>query len=117
MRCHFSKHTVGDSFDLVRQMSEPDLRGKTMASFDIESLFTNEPLEGTISTFGIHVTSNGTLLLPWSKLEHLFPICTEDVQVQFDGETHTQVDGAAMGSPLGPILGRFIRVTHRNICG
>ncbi|VDP87787.1 unnamed protein product [Echinostoma caproni] len=42
--------------------------------------------------------------IPLSVLEHLLVLCTTDVYFSFRGRRFRQVDGVAMGSPLGPIL-------------
>ena len=52
------------------------------------------------------VISDFNLTLPFSSdlLEDLILMCTESVQFQFQEKLYTQLDGVAMGSPLGPVL-------------
>ena len=45
-----------------------------------------------------------------NEMRELILICTKNVHFTFNGETFTQVDGAAMGSPLAPILADIIMV-------
>ena len=42
--------------------------------------------------------------IPEDKLRQLLLLCTKNVQFTFNGQIFRQVDGVAMGSPLGPIL-------------
>ena len=41
-------YTAYDTFSFVKDLSKQNLRGKTMVSFDVMSLFTNIPLHETI---------------------------------------------------------------------
>ena len=45
----YNKYTVKNSFDFANELKSIDLSNKVMASFDVESLFTNIPLDETIS--------------------------------------------------------------------
>ena len=39
-----------------------------------------------------------------NDVKELLLLCTEKVQLTFNGKIYMQVDGVAMGSPLGPVL-------------
>ena len=77
-----------------------------MASFDVTSLFTNIPLNETIEiiTSNIedeHISSYG---LEKSQLSKLLNLATCNNAFTFNGKLYNQVDGVAMGSPLGPVF-------------
>ena len=81
----------------------PDL---FMASFDIDSLFTNLPLDETIElcvrkTFKRKRKFKG---LTRSEFKKLLEFATKDALILFNGKYYEQIDGVAMGSPLGPTL-------------
>ena len=42
--------------------------------------------------------------IPRNQLRELLLLCTKNVQFVFNGSFYRQVDGVAMGSPLGPVL-------------
>ena len=44
------------------------------------------------------------------ELKHLLELCTKEMHFTFNGETYKQVDGVAMGSPLGPVLANVFMV-------
>ena len=67
-----------------------------MASLDVESLFTNIPLEGTIKICFDSLYKNQELLC------NIYLLCNS--YFLFDGSIYQQIDGVAMGSPLGPSL-------------
>ena len=71
-----------------------------MASVDIESLFTNIPLQETIDLCCIFF-SNTTNIDGVTKdyFHELQSICLSESFVLFDGEFYKQIDGVAMGSP------------------
>ena len=65
-----------------------------MISFDVKSLFTNVPLdEGKIETN-----------IPRNIMKELLLLCTKHLHFTFNGDNYIQLDGVAMGSPLGPLL-------------
>ena len=78
-----------------------------MGSFDVESLFTNVPLEETIDILVEKIfkdkksTFHG---LKYFQLRDLMKIATQQSHFQFLGKFYDQIDGVAMGSPLGPTL-------------
>ena len=52
--------------------------------------------------------------LSLNDLEKLLLLCVADVQFIFNENYYTQVDGVAMGSPLGPILANIFLSYHEN---
>ena len=76
-----------------------------MCSFDVQSLFTNVPLIETVEFLGDFVdTHPGLVNLPTHTLKHLILLCTRNIKFYFQGTGYKQIDGVAMGSPLGPTL-------------
>lgn len=91
------------------------LRGRQpsgiLASIDVESLFTNVPVEETISIILDKVYNSSTLpplQLSREILEKLLRACTTESPFRGpDGQLYRQKDGIAMGSPLGPLFANF----------
>ena len=77
-----------------------------MASLDIESLFTNIPLEETISVCCDSLFSNDAKVnnINRTDFEKLSRAALQDNFFNFEGKSFKQIDGVAMVSPLGPTL-------------
>ena len=77
-----------------------------MASLDVESLFTNIPLDKTIDNIinGLFLTTDKVHNFEREELKQLLTFAAYESFFIFDGEYYTQIDGAAMRSPLGPTL-------------
>ncbi|XP_070000774.1 uncharacterized protein [Penaeus vannamei] len=110
-----NQYTIDNSFAFVKEIcSLKPLRPVTMASFDIESLFTNVPLRETteiivnktttltLNEFGLDKTTYGKLL----------DIAAHHSVFTFNESIYTQVDGVAMGSPLGPCYANTFLCYH-----
>ena len=86
--------------------SKTDISGSFMCLFDVASLFTNIPLEKTIQicldTYRDEQIEQPSLTE--MLLKKLLLKATSDVEFGFDGIMYWQIDGVAMGSPLGPVL-------------
>ena len=85
-----------------------------MASFDIDSLFTNVPLDETIDIcvkklFGRKRKFEGFTKEQFKKL---LSLAVKNSCFLFNGEYYEQVDGVAMGSPLGPTLANIFLCHH-----
>ena len=100
-----NKYVSKDSFEFAKNVREqnPDL---FMASYDIDSLFTNLPLEETIDIcvkklFGRKKKYQG---FTKDQFRQLLCLAIKDSLFVFDGTYYEQRDGVAMGSPLGPTL-------------
>ena len=48
-------------------------------------------------------------------MKELLHLCTKNVYFTFDGEIYIQIDGVAMGSPLGPVLANIVLVELEKI--
>ena len=77
-----------------------------MVSFDVKSLFTNVPLDRTISIIlkRIYDDNERRISISRNKMKELLLLCTKKDHYTFNGKIYMQVDGVAMGSPLGPVL-------------
>ena len=77
-----------------------------MASLDVDSLFTNIPLDETINicTESIFSESDTVEGLNKSEFKELFSLTTKESYFIFNGLLYIQIDGVTMGSPLGPTL-------------
>lgn len=109
-------YTVKDSFSFAEEIRKqnPDLY---MASFDVDSLFTNVPLDETITIcldllFQKKRKIHG-LLRRHAKV--LLDLATKKSCFRFNDIFYKQVDGVAMGSPLGPTLANIFLSHHEQI--
>lgn len=76
-----------------------------MCSFDVCSLFTNVPLDETIEICLAKLYAlPDPPSLPRHVLKDLLLFVTKKSHFVFDGDYYDQIDGVAMGSPLGPVL-------------
>ena len=77
-----------------------------MGSLDVDFLFTNIPLEEAIETCTNELFKESETLEGLSKTEfkELLSLATKDSHFIFDGTVYKQIDGVAMGSPLGLTL-------------
>ncbi|XP_078368307.1 uncharacterized protein LOC144652167 [Oculina patagonica] len=81
-----------------------------MVSYDVTALFTNVPLEKTIKILakkafnGNWFNNTHNLNISEGDLIELLTIATKDQLFQFNGDLYEQIDGVAMGSPLGPLM-------------
>lgn len=74
-----------------------------MVSFDVESLFTNIPLEESIDlTIHYIVEGNHDLKLSKPNLKQLFLFATAQTHFSFNGNFYDQIDGVAMVLPSQP---------------
>ena len=75
-----------------------------MTSLDVESLFTNIPLDETIENCINDLFSNNDTVHNFIKedLKELLQFASYESFFTFDNEYYSQLDGVAMGSPLGP---------------
>ena len=92
--------------------------GIKMISFDVKSLFTNVPLEFTIDISLKRIYDQGEIATSISRdeMRKLLLVCTKSVHFTFNNQIYIQIDGVAMGSPLGPVLaGIFMVELERNI--
>ena len=76
-----------------------------MCSFDVCSLFTNVPLDETIKICLEKLYSlPDPPTLPRAALHKLLEFATKKSHFLFDDQYYDQIDGVAIGSPLGPVL-------------
>ena len=96
--------------DFIDILNNNDARG-TIASLDVESLFTNVPVDRTINYIINRVYYNDstpTLGIQEDILRELLESCTKEAPFTCPrGNKYCQVDGVAMGSPLGVLLANF----------
>ena len=77
-----------------------------MCSLDVDSLFTNIPLDETINVFANIVYSEQDVIQGINKEEFrsLLPLTTKESYFIFNESLYKQKDGVAVGSELGPTV-------------
>ena len=102
-----------DTFSFVKDIKEVSFSNKFMVSYDVMSLFTNIPLDETINiAVEILLKSKPDIKVSRSELKSLFVYATSKSHFLFDGQYYDQIDGVAMGSPLGPVLANLFMAYH-----
>ena len=103
----YTTNCISDSFtfaDKVKTFNFPP--SVFLCSYDLCSLFTNVPLAETIEICA-DALYNGELTPPpflRAVFVKLMQTATSSVEFSFNNIMHQQIDGVAMGSPLGPSL-------------
>ena len=114
------EYTVNSTKNFIQKFQDFDIRdGDFCVSFDVESLFTNVPLSEVIrdicNYFFEHHEDYFRPTSPLNKyqkeltkpiLSKLLHLCTEGMFL-YNGHLYQQIDGVAMGSPLGPTLANW----------
>ena len=107
---HYGKHCVEDSFVFSDSVKSAKLsQDGFMCSLDVVSLFTNVPLKEVIDICADAIYRNDSIeteltMLSEKSFKELMEMVTSGVEFSFDDIMYRQVDGVAMGSPLGPTL-------------
>ncbi|XP_068235641.1 uncharacterized protein [Palaemon carinicauda] len=103
-------YSVASSAEFLGRIK--DVRGEgVIASMDVESLFTNVPVDETIDFIADRVYRDETtpeLNIPEQAIQTLLAICTKRAPfTTHRGHMYLQKDGVAMGSPLGVLFANF----------
>ena len=103
-------YTLKSSNDFIDLLHSNSCSGM-VASLDIESLFTNVPIDSTIQIIIEHCYNHPTIpppKIPSNILKELLEICTKEAPFKSpEGKLYLQIEGVAMGSPLGPTFANF----------
>ena len=100
---------VKNSADFVNQIRQVSFEGTdVLASFDVVSLFTRVPVDEALLVLSHRLQQDDTLTertsIPIPDLCNLVELCLKSTYFQFGKSFYEQVEGAAMGSPLSPVL-------------
>ena len=112
-----NEYTVKKSIEFAKGVSAFNFSDPLfLASFDVKSLFTNIPLEETID-FCLNECERLNIV-PFNLTRQQFKSCL-DISVKesifiFGDQLFKQVDGVAMGSPLGPTLANLFLCYHES---
>ena len=108
---------IKDSFSFVDDIKDQNTN-LFMSSFDVESLFTNIPLNETIEICinKLYPRKNMKIKgLRKKDLKTLLELATKESLFMFDHQYYRQLDGVAMGSPLGPTLANIFLCHYEEI--
>ena len=104
----FSVNCIKDSFTFSEtiQQLKLDSDNVCLCSFDVTGLFTNVPLTDTIKICSSTLYEDSTTLttppIPQKVFIEQMEYATSSVEFTFNNKMYRQIDGVAMGSPLGP---------------
>ena len=108
-----SEFTIESTKDFVQKIKRKKIEKEfEMISFDVVSLFTSVPLDFTIGIILDKIYNQKLIAtkLTRDEMKSLLEICTKEMHFSFDGSIYRQVNGVAMGSPLGPVIANIFMV-------
>ena len=109
-----NEHTLKDSFEFAKVICEQN-SDLYMASLDVDSLFTNVPLDETIGicTQGLFENESTVCGLNKKEITEMLSLTTKESIILFDIGFYSQIYGVTMGSPLGPTLANVFLCHHK----
>ena len=106
----YYSHCVKDCFTFDNFTSSRTCKKSYLCSFDISSLFINVPLDETVEICA-DALYRGHLdcpPFPEDTFRELMLFATQGVEVSFNNQMYTKLDGAAMGSPPGSSISKHL---------
>nr|XP_027208585.1 uncharacterized protein LOC113802249 [Penaeus vannamei] len=106
-RLTLNQYTIQNTFIFVQKLIEiPHAKDYVLASFGVTNLFTNVPLDETIDIIMNSLFDKSDKVLGFHRMyfKKLLDIATKGIMFWFNGTLYKQIEGVAMGSPLGPTL-------------
>ena len=104
-----TKSFVKNSTEFSQDIREMDLsEDDILLSFDVVSLFTKVPIDEALEVISQRLNDDDTLtertMLEVEDICSLIELCLKSTYFQYRDQFYEQVEGAAMGSPLSPIV-------------
>ena len=112
-----NEYTIKDSFSFAEELSNYD-SNLVMASFAVESLFTNIPLQEAIDLCVDLLFNDKPNIDGFTKTDfhELLTVTLSDSLILFNNEYYKQIDGGvAMGSPLAPTVANIFLSYYKQI--
>ena len=104
-----SPHLITSTQDFVEQARHIKLEpGECLSSYDVSALFTSVPIGPSLNTIKDLLDKNTTLkertVMEVGDIILLLEFRLKNTFFSFQGQFYEQVEGAAMGSPVSPIV-------------
>ena len=104
-----SPHHITSTQDFVEQVRHIKLEpGECLSCYDGSALFTSVPIDPALNTIKDPLDKDTTLkertVMEVGDIILLLEFCLKNAYFSFQGQFYEQVEGAAMGSPVSPIV-------------
>ena len=104
-----SQHHLQNTKDFIQQIKDVKLQqDETIISYDVKALFTSVPIQPVLNIIKNRLEKDQQLQqrtsMSVSQITSLLEYCFRSTYFVFQGEYYEQLEGAAMGSPLSPII-------------
>ena len=104
-----SPHHINSTQDFVEQAKHFKLEaGECLSSYDVSALFTSVPIDPALNIIKDLSVKDNTLkertVMEVEDIILLLEFCLKNTYFSFQGQFYEQVEGAAMGSPVSPIV-------------
>ena len=100
-----SNSHIQNSSDFINKIKSCNLTSGKMLSFDVDSLFTNVPIDDVLQFLKRKLPSTGVNLgMPIDVFVELVKLCVDSGAFSHDSKFYMQCFGMSMGSPLSPVL-------------
>ena len=104
-----SPHHINSTQDFVEQVKHITLvPGECLSSYDVSALFTSVPIDPALKIIKDLLVKDPTLkdrtVIGIDDIILLLEFCLKNTYFSFQGQFFKQVEGAAMGSPVSPIV-------------
>ena len=104
-----SPHHLKNTQHFIQQIQGKRLQpGDSITSFDVKALFTSVPVQPTIQIVKNRLQQDNTLpqrtAMSIPQIISLLEFCLTQTYFLFQGKYYKQTQGAAMGSPISPLI-------------
>ena len=107
-----SPHHLKNTQHFIQQLQGRRLEpGEVITSFDVKALFTSVPIQPYIQIIKQRLQQDTTLpqrtCMSIPQIITLLEFCLTNTYFLFQGKYYEQVQGAAIGSPISPLIAKI----------
>ena len=104
-----NEHSVKNTKELVGKLQYLEVPpGQKLVSYDVTALFTSVPVDKALTVINERLHADPTLSsrteLTINQITELLDLCLTTTYFIYDGTYYQQTHGAAMGSPISPLV-------------